>query len=77
MALAGEAGELLAELQWLDGEESRTAVVEDAALHERVSMEMADVLIYLVRLADVSGIDLLEVAQRKSEINEERFPGPT
>lgn len=74
MAIAGEAGELAAELQWLDGEASRTAVIEDAALRERVSQEMADVLIYLVRLADVAQIDLLEVTGAKIDLNERRFP---
>lgn len=74
MALAGEAGELLAELQWLDGEESRTAVVEDEALRGRIGLEMAGVLLYLVRLADVSGIDLLDAARRRSEINGARRP---
>lgn len=74
MAIAGEAGELAAELQWLEGEESRTAVLDDPALRERVSHEMADVLIYLVRLADVAGIDLLEAANAKVAINETRFP---
>lgn len=74
MAIAGEAGELAAELQWIDGEASRTAVIEDAALRERVSQEMADVLIYLVRLADVARIDLLEAANAKTDVNETRFP---
>jgi len=74
MAIAGEAGELAAELQWLDGEASRTAVIEDAALRDRVGQEMADVLIYLVRLADVAQIDLLEVANAKVSVNQTRFP---
>ena len=74
MAIAGEAGELAAELQWVGGEESSTAVVEDGGLRERVGQEMADVLIYLVRLADVAQIDLLEAANAKVEINEGRFP---
>lgn len=74
MAIAGEAGELAAELQWLDGALSRSAVAEDQGLRDRVSQEMADVLIYLVRLADVAGIDLVEAANAKVTINETRFP---
>lgn len=74
MAIAGEAGELAAELQWIDSEASRAAVHEDPGLRDRVSKEMADVLIYLVRLADVAGIDLLDVAHAKVTINETRFP---
>ena len=74
MALAGEAGELLAELQWLGSSESAALVRDDPALRERVAMEMADVLIYLARLADVTGIDLLTAAQEKLARNHERFP---
>lgn len=74
MALTGEAGELAAELQWLGSEESSTAVREDPALRERVALEMADVAIYLARLADVTGIDLMDAARRKLAANEERFP---
>ncbi|MGH3523356.1 MAG: nucleotide pyrophosphohydrolase, partial [Mycobacterium sp.] len=56
MALAGEVGELLAELQWLTAEEARSQV-HAPPLRERVSAEVADVFIYLVRFADVCGID--------------------
>lgn len=76
MAIAGEAGELAAELQWLDGESTRTSLLENPALRDRVSQEMADVLIYLVRLADVAQIDLLEAAHAKVDLNETRFPAP-
>ena len=57
MAVAGEAGELVAELQWLTPEESVALQGEGLAA---VSDEMADVLIYLCRLADVLGVDLLD-----------------
>lgn len=73
MALTGEAGELAAELQWLGSAESTTAVREDAQLRQRVAMEMADVLIYLSRLADVTGIDLIAAAHEKLEVNRGRF----
>lgn len=71
MALAGEVGELLAELQWLTDDESLTLSIER---RESVELELADVLIYLVRLADVLNIDLLEASQQKLMINAERFP---
>lgn len=74
MAITGEAGELAAELQWLGSEESRAAVRDDDALRERVAMEMADVVIYLARLADVAGVDLMDAARRKLNRNHERFP---
>ncbi|MET0521443.1 MAG: nucleotide pyrophosphohydrolase [Jiangellaceae bacterium] len=64
MALAGEVGELLAELQWLTPEQS-AAVMQDEELGPRVRAEMGDVTIYLVRLADVLGIDLVQAAVDK------------
>lgn len=74
MAIAGEAGELAAELQWVDGSASRQLVRDDAELRERVAHEMADILIYLARLADVAGIDAIEAAHEKLGINQSRFP---
>ncbi|BCY13163.1 nucleotide pyrophosphohydrolase [Actinoplanes sp. L3-i22] len=64
MALAGEVGELLAELQWLTPEQS-AAVMADPELGPRVRAELGDVTIYLVRLADVLGIDLVDAALDK------------
>jgi NTP pyrophosphatase (non-canonical NTP hydrolase) len=64
MALAGEVGELLAELQWLTPEQS-AAVMDDPELGPRVRAEIGDVMIYLVRLADVLGIDLVPAARDK------------
>jgi NTP pyrophosphatase (non-canonical NTP hydrolase) len=64
MALAGEVGELLAEFQWLTAAQSRT-VMTDQDLGPRVRAELGDVTVYLVRLADVLGIDLIEAATEK------------
>jgi NTP pyrophosphatase (non-canonical NTP hydrolase) len=72
MALAGEAGELLAELQWLTPEESRR-VMEDPESAARVRSEVADVMLYLVRLADVLGIDLVAAAHAKLDENDRRY----
>ncbi|WP_415644657.1 nucleotide pyrophosphohydrolase [Stackebrandtia soli] len=71
MAVSGEAGELAAELQWSTPEESNEL---DAAARERVADEMADVLHYLVRMADVLDIDLIAAAMDKLARNRERFP---
>lgn len=71
MAVAGETGELVAELQWLTEEESRAP---DAARLQRIRDEAADVFIYLVRLADALGIDLIDAAHAKMDRNETRFP---
>lgn len=72
MALAGEVGELLAELQWLTPEET-TRVMADPDAAARMRSELADVTIYLVRLADLLGVDLAEAAQAKLEQSERRY----
>ena len=72
MALAGEVGELLAELQWLTPEQS-AAVMADAELGPRVRAEIGDVIIYLTRLADVLGIDLVQAGLDKLEDSGRRY----
>ena len=72
MALAGEVGELLAELQWLTAEESVGIMATPAGV--RVRAEMGDVMIYLARLADVLGIDLLAAARDKLTDSARRYP---
>lgn len=74
MALAGEVGELLAELQWATDEQVEAAMRSDSAFRQRVEAEFADVLNYLVRLADVMQVNLLEAAERKIDENEQRYP---
>lgn len=71
MALTGEAGELAAEFQWLTLEQSEAP--EPARL-ARIQAEAADVLVYLVQLADRLGFDLVEAANTKIDRNEERYP---
>jgi NTP pyrophosphatase (non-canonical NTP hydrolase) len=73
MALSGEVGELVSELQWLSDVEADPAAWDDG-LRERIVDEVADVLIYLVRFADVGAIDLIAAANAKIVRNEERFP---
>jgi NTP pyrophosphatase (non-canonical NTP hydrolase) len=72
MALAGEVGELLEILQWLTPEQA--AMVMDSERADDVRDELADVLIYLVRLADVLDVDLAKAATSKIERNETRYP---
>jgi len=71
MALSGEAGELLEIFQWLTDEQSRR--LDDKA-RSAAADEIADVLLYLVRLADKLGLDPLAEAQRKLADNERRYP---
>jgi NTP pyrophosphatase (non-canonical NTP hydrolase) len=72
MAVAGEAGELVAEFQWLTAEQSIRSNMSDEKLRD-VELEIADVAIYLIRLADVLGVDISEVVRKKLTINESRF----
>jgi NTP pyrophosphatase (non-canonical NTP hydrolase) len=76
MALTGEAGELLAEFQWLTAEES-AQVMDDPEAAARVRGELADVTLYLLRLADALGIDPVENARAKLEENERRYDAAT
>ena len=71
MALAAEAGELLEVFQWLTEEQSRAP---EAKARAAVEEEIADVLLYLVRLADVLGIDPAAAAQRKLAENARKYP---
>lgn len=73
MALAGEVGELLAEFQWLTPEQAAT-VMSDPEAAARVRAEIGDVMIYLTRLADVLGIDLVEAATAKLAEVAVRYP---
>lgn len=74
MALAGEVGELLAEMQWLSGPEIDESLRSDPEFRERVCDELADVTIYLTRLHDVLGVDLVANAMDKVSRNETRYP---
>ena len=71
MAITGEAGELAAEFQWLTPDES--CKLNEPKL-EAVSLEIADIAIYLIRLADITGINLIDCINKKMTINEDRFP---
>lgn len=71
MALSVEASELMEHFQWLTEDESRRLPPEKLAA---VRDEMADVLVYLVRLADKLDVDLLEAAAQKIEKNALKYP---
>lgn len=72
LALVGEVGELAELLQWLPAD-SATERLSREPLATRVAEEISDVLLYLVRLADVLGIDLPGAATRKLDDSRERF----
>jgi len=71
MALSVEAAELLEHFQWLSEDQSCNLPPEKLA---EVEAEMADVFIYLIRLADKLDIDLMVAAISKIEVNEEKYP---
>lgn len=73
MAVAGEAGELLEIFQWLTEAQSRE-IMRDPRKAQAVREEVADVLILLLRLADVLDIDLGAAALQKLEKNAEKYP---
>ena len=72
LALVGEVGELAAELQWISDNQISDQLNDD--LRNRLSSELADVLSYTLRLADVLSIDLSSALLEKIEINESRYP---
>lgn len=72
MALAGEVGELVEIFQWLTAEESSAVMSSPRA--QDVRDELADVLIYLVRLADVLDVDLIGAGFEKLQKNALKYP---
>lgn len=70
-ALSVEAAELLEHFQWLTDEQSRTL---DDAKRTAVGEELADVLLYLLQLADKLDIDPLQAAERKLRLNADKYP---
>lgn len=72
LALTGEVGEVAELVQWLP--QSPAGAALDPALRARLGEEIADVLTYLVRLADVAGVDLLTAAEAKLQSSRQRFP---
>lgn len=72
MAVAGEAGELVAEFQWMTAQESERSQLSESKFND-IELEIADVAIYLLRLVDVLEVDLPSAIRRKLAINERRF----
>ena len=71
MALSVEVAELQEHFQWLTDEQSLSL---DGDTRDAVALEMADVLIYLVRMADRCGVDLSEAVSRKLVITAHKYP---
>jgi dCTP diphosphatase len=71
IALSVEAGELLEHFQWLTPEQAAHLSANQLA---QLRLEMADVLLYLVRLADQLNVDLVQAALDKLDINAKKYP---
>jgi dCTP diphosphatase len=71
MAMIVEAAELVEHFQWLTEEQSQS--LPDAKRGE-VENELADIFVYLIRMADKLDIDLLDAANKKLKINAEKYP---
>lgn len=71
MALIVEAAELVEHFQWLT--EAQSKALPDAT-RDKVEQELADIFLYLIRLADMLDMDLPDAAQRKIAINNQKYP---
>ncbi len=71
MALIAEAGELVEHFQWLSPQQAANLPAETKA---EVALEIADVLLFLLRLADKLDIDPIAVAEQKMKLNAEKYP---
>jgi len=71
MALSVEVAEVVEHFQWLTQEESNRL---DAEKLKQIHEEIGDVMIYLARLADRLGIDPVQAAEEKMQINEKKYP---
>ncbi len=71
MALSVEVAELLEHFQWLNEEQSRRLQPDALAA---VNEEAADILLYLIRLSDKLGIDLIAAANKKLALNARKYP---
>ncbi len=71
MALIAEAAELIEHFQWMSEEQSRTLSQDKL---DEIELEIADIQIYLLRLADKLSVDVMAAVERKLEINARKYP---
>lgn len=72
-ALMVEAAELLEVFQWMTPEESREAHL-DAVSKQRIGEEIADVLLYLLQVADHTQVDVEQAVKDKLVLNAQKYP---
>jgi dCTP diphosphatase len=73
MALAAEAGELMEHFLWATPEASRT-IATDAAKRKKIEEELADVVIYALEFANMTGIDVAAAIETKMAANAAKYP---
>ena len=71
MAISVEAAELVEHFQWMTEKQSTEL---SPKRHAAVAFDMADIFIFLLRLADQLDVDLMEITKRKMELNNKRYP---
>ncbi len=71
MALIADAAELIEHFQWLTQEQSSNLPADKL---KEVEQELADILNYVIRISDKLGIDLIEAANKKIDLNAEKYP---
>ena len=71
MAMIVEAAELVEHFQWNTIEQSYQLSAEK---REQVSHELADTFVYLLRIAEVTGVDLIAATNAKIELNAKKYP---
>ncbi|MDP4301880.1 nucleotide pyrophosphohydrolase [Leptothrix discophora] len=75
MAMVVEAGELVEIFQWMTPEAS-ARVAEQPDVQRHLGEEMADVMVYLLQIADRCGIDVAAAIDRKMALNAAKYPAP-
>lgn len=73
MALAAEAGELMEHFLWSTPEQSRM-VAAGPAKRAKIEEELADVMIYALEFANMTGIDVAAAIERKLTLNAQKYP---
>ncbi|WP_229007200.1 nucleotide pyrophosphohydrolase [Methylophilus sp. Leaf408] len=71
MAMIVEVAEVVEHFQWMTEQESRQL---DADTKEKVGHELADTFVYLMRIAEVCGIDLIAATNAKIDLNAQKYP---
>ncbi len=71
MAMIVEAGEVVEHFQWMTEQESKNL---NAETREQVGQELSDTFVYLLRIAEVCGVDLIEATNKKIDLNAKKYP---